>query len=90
MAALSILAATLIIVEQVVVRYVFKIPTIWQVEIAVYLLIAATFVGAPYGLRKTPTSTSSCSPSHLPAGVKRRKLDLFTSAVAMAFCVFLA
>ncbi len=88
-AALSILAATLIIVEQVVVRYVFKIPTIWQVETAVYLLIAATFLGAPYGLKENAHINIDLFIVKLPAGARRR-LDILTSAIAMLFCFFLA
>jgi TRAP-type C4-dicarboxylate transport system permease small subunit len=88
-AALSILAATLIIVEQVVVRYVLKIPTIWQVETAVYLLIAATFIGAPYGLKEKAHINIDMLIIHLSAGI-RRKLDFMTSTIAMVFCFFLA
>lgn len=88
-AALSILAATLIIVEQVVVRYVFKIPTIWQVETAVYLLIAATFLGAPYGLKENAHINIDMLIIHMSAG-SRRKLHISTSAIAMLFCFFLA
>jgi TRAP-type C4-dicarboxylate transport system permease small subunit len=88
-AALSILAATLIIVHQVVVRYVFNIPTIWQVETAIYLLIAATFLGAPYGLRENAHINIDLLIVNLPTAV-RRKLGLATSAIAMAFCFFLA
>jgi TRAP-type C4-dicarboxylate transport system permease small subunit len=88
-AALSILAATLIIVEQVVVRYVFKIPTIWQVETAVYLLIAATFLGAPYGLKENAHINIDMLIIHISAGA-RRKLHSVTAAIAMLFCFFLA
>ena len=88
-AALSILAATLIIVEQVVVRYIFKIPTIWQVETAVYLLIAATFIGAPYGLKEKAHINIDMLIIHISAGA-RRKLELVTSTIAMLFCFFLA
>jgi TRAP-type C4-dicarboxylate transport system permease small subunit len=88
-AALSILAATLVIVHQVVVRYVFKIPTIWQVETAIYLLIAATFLGAPYGLRESAHINIDLLIIKLPAG-QRRRLDIVTSLIAMLFCFFLA
>ncbi|MCU0592646.1 MAG: TRAP transporter small permease [Desulfobacterales bacterium] len=88
-AALSILAATLIIVHQVVVRYVFKIPTIWQVETAIYLLIAATFLGAPYGLKENAHINIDLLIIKLPAA-GRRKLDIVTSVIAMLFCFFLA
>jgi len=89
LAALSILAATLIIVEQVVVRYVFNVPTIWQVETAVYLLIAATFLGAPYGLKENAHINIDLFIVRLSAGA-RRKLGIVTSAIAMLFCFFLA
>ncbi len=89
LAAVAILAATLIIVEQVVVRYVLNYPTIWQVETAVYLLIAATFLGAPYGLKEH----AHINIDLLIQGIRRRnrrRLDIMTSLVAMAFCFFLA
>ncbi len=87
--ALAILAATLIIVEQVLVRYIFRSPTIWQVETAVYLLIAATFLGSAYGLKENAHISIDMFILYLPEGV-RRKLELTTMAVAMAFCFFLA
>jgi len=86
---LAILAATLIIVEQVVVRYVLRAPTIWQVEIAVYLLIAATFLGAPYGLKQNAHINIDILVTFLPERVRSR-LDMFTSFVALLFCLFLA
>jgi TRAP-type C4-dicarboxylate transport system permease small subunit len=89
LAALSILAATLIIVQQVLVRYVLRSPTIWQVETAVYLLIAATFLGAPYGLKENAHINIDMFLMHMSPGA-RRKLDIFTSTVAMLFCFFLA
>jgi TRAP-type C4-dicarboxylate transport system permease small subunit len=88
-AALSILAATLIIVEQVVVRYIFKAPTIWQVETAVYLLIAATFLGAPYGLKENAHINIDMLIIHFSSNA-RRNLHIATSVIAMLFCFFLA
>jgi len=87
--ALAILLATLVIVEQVVVRYVLRMPTIWQVEFAVYLLIAATFIGAAYGLKENSHINIELFTTLLPPGVKRW-LDLFTSVVALWFCAYLA
>jgi TRAP-type C4-dicarboxylate transport system permease small subunit len=87
--ALSILAATLIIVEQVVVRYVFNMPTVWQVETSVYLLIAATFLGAPYGLKENAHINIDMLIIHLSRRT-REWLDLGTSFIALAFCLFLA
>ena len=86
---LAILAATLIIVEQVVVRYVLRAPTIWQVEIAVYLLIAATFLGAPYGLKQNAHINIDILITFLPERVRNR-LDMATSFLALLFCLFLS
>lgn len=48
--SIGIFAAGLIIVHEVIIRYM-KIPTIWQTELAIYLLMMATYVGAAYGLK---------------------------------------
>ncbi len=87
--ALAILLATLVIVEQVVVRYVLRQATIWQVEFAVYLLIAATFIGAAYGLKENSHINIELVTTHLPSRAKRW-LDLFTSVIALWFCAYLA
>ena len=49
MCSVSILVAAIVIVHEVVVRYVLRIPTIWQIEFSIYMLLMATFVGAAYG-----------------------------------------
>ena len=43
--ALCLIVLCIIVMYEVVARYVFDAPTIWVQEVAVYLLIAATFVG---------------------------------------------
>ncbi len=48
LAALSLLAAALIITEAVIVRKLFGASTIWQIEASVFLLIFTVFAGAPY------------------------------------------
>jgi TRAP-type C4-dicarboxylate transport system permease small subunit len=85
----AILAATLIICEQVVVRYVFNAATIWQVEIAVYLLIAATFLGAPYGLKQNAHINIDLLIIHFSDRFQRN-LHIVTSFLALLFCIFLA
>jgi TRAP-type C4-dicarboxylate transport system permease small subunit len=86
---LAILAATLIIVEQVLVRYVMNAATIWQVETAVYLLIAATFLGAPYGLKLNAHINIDILVFWLPERVRSR-LDIATAFLALLFCLFLS
>ena len=89
LAGLAILLATLVIMEAVIVRYVLRMPTIWQGEFAVYLLIGATFVGAAYGLRHDSHINIELITTHLPPGFKRW-LDLLTSLLSLAFCAYLA
>jgi TRAP-type C4-dicarboxylate transport system permease small subunit len=47
-AALSLVAAAVIVTEAVVVRKIFGISTIWQIEASVFLLILTVFAGAPF------------------------------------------
>jgi TRAP-type C4-dicarboxylate transport system permease small subunit len=85
---LAILAATLIIVEQVVVRYVLNAATVWQVETAVYLLIAATFLGSSYGLKEKAHINIDIVVILLPQRIRDR-LDIVTAVIALLFCLFL-
>jgi TRAP-type C4-dicarboxylate transport system permease small subunit len=48
LAALCLVAAAFIITEAVVVRKLFGMSTIWQIEASVYLLIFTVFVGAAF------------------------------------------
>jgi TRAP-type C4-dicarboxylate transport system permease small subunit len=48
MAAVSLVAAALIITEAVIARKLFGISTIWQIEASVYLLMFSVFAGAPF------------------------------------------
>ena len=47
-AALSLVAAAMIVTEGVIVRKVLGISTIWQIEASVYLLIFTVFSGAAF------------------------------------------
>ena len=47
-AALAIVCAALIVTEGIIVRKIFGISTIWQIEASIILLIYATFVGAAH------------------------------------------
>ncbi len=48
MAALCLVAAAIIITEGVIVRKIFGVSTIWQIEASIFLLIFAVFAGAPF------------------------------------------
>jgi len=47
-AALCIVAAALVVTEGIIIRKVFGLSTVWQIEASVFMLIFATFVGAPF------------------------------------------
>jgi TRAP-type C4-dicarboxylate transport system permease small subunit len=51
LSALALVLATLVTLHAVASRYFFGVPTIWQTEMSIYLLMFVTFVGAAYGLR---------------------------------------
>ena len=47
-----IASAVLVTTQMVIVRYAFKMSTVWQTEYVIFSLAAATFIGAPYVLMK--------------------------------------
>ena len=47
-AALSLVAAAIIVTEGVIIRKVFGISTIWQTEASIFLLMFVVFTGAPF------------------------------------------
>ena len=47
-----IIAAMLVVCQMILMRYVFRQPTIWQTDFVVFSATAAMFLGAPYVLLK--------------------------------------
>jgi len=87
--ALGILAASLVVTQGVIVRYVFKSPTIWQVELTIYILMCATFLGTPWVLKENGHINIELVTTRFSPAV-RDTLNLVTSAVALLFCVVIA
>jgi TRAP-type C4-dicarboxylate transport system permease small subunit len=48
LSALLILACTLVLVYEVVTRYVIKVSNDWVIELSIFMLIAATFLAAAH------------------------------------------
>jgi TRAP-type C4-dicarboxylate transport system permease small subunit len=87
-AALLIALAVLVICDMVIVRYLLKTNTIWQVDFVTYAIIAATFVGSPYVLMHRGHVNVDILPMH--SGPRFRYwLALFTSVLSLAFCAVL-
>ncbi|WP_157015613.1 TRAP transporter small permease subunit [Mesorhizobium xinjiangense] len=90
--AFAVLATTLMIAAMVVVcqmilmRYVFRLPTIWQNDFVVFAATGAMFLGAPYVLLKG---------GHVGVDVvdlivgdnTRRWLRLIASLLGLSFCI---
>ena len=89
MSALAILLSSLILTYEVVMRYFLKIPTIWEIESAIYLGVLATFMGAAYGQKDGAHINIDLVIRALPVGV-RRKLERVTSFLSLLFCIYVA
>ena len=87
--AISVLVSAGVLTYEVFMRYVFKSPTIWEIEFSVYLLIMATFVGAAYGLKHGGHININLV-THLFPKRAQVCLSLFTSVLSLGFCVILA
>jgi len=89
LSAIAILVASLILTYEVVMRYILKIPTIWEIESAVYLGVMATFVGAAYGLKDGAHINIDLVIRTLPASFQSKLLRI-TAFISLIFCIYLA
>ena len=84
-AAFMILVSIIVVCQMVFVRTVLGESSIWQTEFVMYLLVAATFIGAPYILLTRGHVAVDVVP--LMAGPRaRRGLHFVGSLIALAFC----
>jgi TRAP-type C4-dicarboxylate transport system permease small subunit len=84
-AALMILVSIVVVCQMVFVRTVLGESSVWQTEFVMYLLVAATFIGAPYILLTRGHVAVDVLP--LMAGPRaRRGLHLAGSLIALGFC----
>jgi TRAP-type C4-dicarboxylate transport system permease small subunit len=88
-ASLAILLSAFVLTYEVIIRYILRAPTIWEIEFSVYLIIMATYLGAAYGLKDGAHININIVVRLLPNEVKR-KLSLLTSLLSWAFCIILA
>jgi len=52
LSGLCVLVMGLIVTYEVIMRYVFRSPTIWVLEISIYLTIGSVFLGGGYALKE--------------------------------------
>ncbi len=87
--AFALLAAALIVTEGVVIRKVLGCSTTWQIELSVFLLIYACFVGAAYAQINEHHLNVDLMIIHLSPRV--REIVLLICAIISAFvCLVLA
>ena len=87
-AAILIGLAVFVICDMVIVRYFMNVPTIWQIDVVTYAIVAATFVGSAYVLMTRGHVNVEILPLYL--GPRARYwLALFTILLSMSFCVVL-
>lgn len=85
---LLIVAAMLVMCQMILMRYVFRLPTIWQTDFVIFSATAAMFLGAPYVLMKG---------GHVGVDVvemlvndrARVRLKLVGSLLGLAFCAIM-
>ncbi len=87
MSALAIVAAGLVLCHSVFGRYVFGMSTDWQDEMAVFLLVGATFLSAPQVQAMRGHIAISVLANALPPAAERLRL-VFVDLVCLLFCAF--
>lgn len=85
--ALATIGAGLVLTYSIIVRYFLHISTDWQDEMAVFLLVGATFLSAPYVQSVRGHIAIEALEELLPRGIKRFRA-LVSDIVCLAFCGF--
>lgn len=86
-ASVALIAASVILSYSVVTRYLFHMPTYWQDEASVFLLVGATFLSSAHLQSRRGHVAIEAITGLLPAGVNRARLILVDIA-SFLFCAF--
>jgi TRAP-type C4-dicarboxylate transport system permease small subunit len=89
LSAIAILLSSLILTYEVVMRYLLRVPTIWEIESAIYLGVLATFMGAAYGLKDGAHINIDLITRALPPSIQNRLYSI-TNFISLLFCIYLA
>jgi len=86
MGAFAIVCAALILTYEVVFRYLYNAPTIWEIEASVFLLMFSGFIGASFVLKNNAHINIKLITSRLSSKTQML-LDIITSILSFLFCV---
>jgi TRAP-type C4-dicarboxylate transport system permease small subunit len=85
--ALATIAAGLVLTYSVAVRYVLHSSTDWQDEMAVFLLVGATFLSAPYVQSMRGHIAIEAIEGFLPERIERVR-EIASDIICFMFCAF--
>ena len=88
-AALLLIAAMTVMCQMILMRYLFRSPTIWQTEFVVFTATAAIFIGAPYVLMKKGHVGVDVIELIL-SSANRRRLQCVGAVLGLMFCCLMA
>ena len=89
LSALLILACTLVLVYEVVTRYVIHVSNDWVIELSIFMLIAATFLAAAHTQRERGHVGIEVLDEVMSAKWNRWRY-LFGDLLSMLFCALIA
>jgi TRAP-type C4-dicarboxylate transport system permease small subunit len=84
---IALVASALVLTHSVVTRYFLKLPTDWQDEMAIFLLVGATFFSAAYVQSFRGHVGIQALAAVLPAGVNHVRM-IVVDLASFAFCAF--
>ena len=84
--ALAVFLSMLVITYEVIARYVFRWPTVWEIEAAIFLVIFTTFVGSAFALKNDAHIRMDMLTERLNPKTRKR-LSVVTSLLSFGFCV---
>ncbi len=88
-AAALLLMLSVLTVCYMIVRRTLGYSSYWEIEVSIYLMVAATFLASPYTLRTGGHIAVDLVPALLPAGA-RKTFSVFLKVVGLLVCLYLA
>lgn len=89
LSAMALLAAACVLIESVIVRYLFKATTDWQDEVTVFLLVGATFLSSAFVQSQRGHVGIEALAGLLPVWADHAR-RLLIDAASLLFCGFFA